>query len=288
MNQPTSELDEIRALIATIRPLGNDSGVVSQIPGWLESAQGGAAAPHIDHPRLSLFSATHGIAAGLALPPEINYDKFRGGCLDGTGRLTRLAQSINTDLRLYEMDGEDKSTNPLDEGQPALDDYDLVRCMAYGMMAVDPGLDLLALDGFGYGSSLSSRALIALYQKPPGDDLVVTRLLKLAGDRRGLDALAMIGGYEIAALAGAIIAARLAHCPVLIDAPQGLAALLTLMAENPALGDHCRLCGVAQGPVAGLNLGTPALAASEPGLTLACAIQQIRTCVILAEKPLAA
>lgn len=283
MTENTSELNEIRALIASIRPLEVQSGRgVDPVFSWLEAAQGGKSLPHIEHPRLSAFSAAHGFAAAMNLPPEIDYAKFIKGCLEGTGRLNRLSLAANTDLRLYEMDNEAPSEDVL-SGAAALDEGDLVRCMAYGMMAVEPGLDLMALAGFGHGSALSALALVAIHLEVPKDDLTVTRLVRQAPELKGLEALAKIGGYEVAAICGAIIAARLANCPVLIDDVQGLAAALVLHAENPALIDHCRLYGEPVGVVAGLSLAIPYISSPEPGVALACAIPLLRTHVILNE-----
>ena len=283
MTENTSELNEIRALIASIRPLEVRSGRgVDPVFSWLEAAQGGKALPHIEHPRLSLFSSANGFAAAMNLPSDIDYGKFIRGCLEGTGRLNRLALAANTDLRLYEMDNEAPSEDAL-AGAAALDEGDLVRCMAYGMMAVEPGLDLIALTGFGHGSTLSAHALIAIHREIPKDDLTVTRLVRQAPDFKGLAALAKIGGYEIAAICGAIIAARLANCSVLIDDAQGLAAALVLQAENPSLVDHCRLYGEPAGDVAGLSLQIPFIQSPEPGVAMACAISLLRTHVILNE-----
>lgn len=288
MTENSSELNEIRALIASIRPLDAPAGrQADPVSSWLEAAQGGKTLPHLDHPRLSAFSAAHGFATAMNLPADLDYGKFIKGCLEGTGRLNRLSLAANTDLRLYEMDDESGSEDAL-SGAAALDEADLVRCMAYGMMAVEPGLDLIALAGFGHGSAVSAQALIALHLETPRDDLTVTRLVRQASGLKGLEALAKIGGYEIAALCGAIIAARLAHCPVLIDDVQGLAAALVLHAENPALTDHCRLYGEPAGVVAGLSMTLPRIGSAEPGLALACAIPLLRTHLILNEKSLAA
>ena len=143
---------------------------------------------------------------------------------------------------------------------------DLVRCMAYGMMAVEPGLDLMAAGAFGHGSAVSAQALIALHEGQTPDDLSVVRLMKPATGMKGLTALTQIGGYELAALCGVIIAARLANCPVLLEGVQGYAAYLVLAHENPALAEHCRLCGETGAETAQLEISVPVISTSEPGL----------------------
>ncbi len=59
------------------------------------------------------------------------------------------------------------------------------------------------------------------------------------GIKDGLDALCCVGGREIAAIAGAILAARFARVPVILDGYVCCAAASSLFAvENTAL-DHC-------------------------------------------------
>lgn len=277
MADTSAELNEIKELIATIQGFSGQNGP-SPLLDWLAQSQGGST-PHLDHPRLCIFKASHGFATTQNLPQEMDYEKFTKDCLQGNGRLNRLALLANTDLRLYEMDPEDAS----DAEGDALTSADLVRSMAYGMMAVEPGLDLMAAGAFGHGSATSAKALIALHTGHTSDDLSVARLMKAAGTSKGLSALTSIGGYELAALCGAIIAARLANCPILLEGVQGYAAYLVLASENPALADHCRLCGTSDVKDAQLELSIPVITTSEPGLNLACMIQQLRTHVILNE-----
>lgn len=48
-----------------------------------------------------------------------------------------------------------------------------------------------------------------------------------------------LGGREIAAMAGAILAARMQKVPVIIDGYVATAAAAILKAANPAALDHC-------------------------------------------------
>ena len=281
MADDTLELNEINQLIATIQPLGPNANSSSDpLLGWLAAGQRKESA-QLEHPRFCLFSANHGFAADIGLEPDINYDNYIKGCLQGTGLINRLALAANTDLRLYEMDPDARTENAL-EAEAALSIGDLVRSMAYGMMAVEPGLDLMAAGAFGHGTKQAAQALIALHLDQSSDDLSVARLVKQAKGKKGLQALAQIGGYELAALCGAIIAARLANCPVMLEGAAGYAALLVLEAENKALTDHCRLCGIdASERNWNINLSGPSVRNAEPGIALTCLIPLLRTHVIL-------
>jgi nicotinate-nucleotide--dimethylbenzimidazole phosphoribosyltransferase len=54
-----------------------------------------------------------------------------------------------------------------------------------------------------------------------------------------LEILARLGGREIAAIAGAILAARLQRVPVVLDGYVATAAAAILHALDPSLLDHC-------------------------------------------------
>ncbi|MET0427236.1 MAG: nicotinate-nucleotide--dimethylbenzimidazole phosphoribosyltransferase, partial [Microvirga sp.] len=60
-----------------------------------------------------------------------------------------------------------------------------------------------------------------------------------AGSSDPLEVLRRLGGREIAAMAGAILAARLQHIPVILDGYVAAAAAAILHAIHPATLDHC-------------------------------------------------
>jgi nicotinate-nucleotide--dimethylbenzimidazole phosphoribosyltransferase len=61
-----------------------------------------------------------------------------------------------------------------------------------------------------------------------------------------LEALRRVGGREFAAIAGAILAARMQKIPVLIDGHAAFAAAAVLHAANPAALAHCLLASIPQ------------------------------------------
>ncbi|MDR3508952.1 MAG: nicotinate-nucleotide--dimethylbenzimidazole phosphoribosyltransferase, partial [Caulobacteraceae bacterium] len=74
-----------------------------------------------------------------------------------------------------------------------------------------------------------------------------------------LELLRQLGGRESAALAGAILAARIQGVPVLLDGAPALAAAAVLHAVDPQAVIHCRLGG-------GLHDPTVARLAARLGL----------------------
>lgn len=132
---------------------------------------------------------------------------------------------------------------------PAMTRAEAVAAMAVGAAIVEDavrrGLDLLALGEMGIGNTTAAAALAAaLLDRDPADLVgrgtgldAAGMARKLAAVRRGLaanrptagdpiGALAAVGGLEIAALAGAVLAAAAARRPILLDGyVVGVAAL---------------------------------------------------------------
>src|SRR5690606_10760059 len=142
--------------------------------------------------------------------------------------------------------------------EPALDERGCAATMAFGMEAVAGGIDLACLGGVGVGSSVSAAALMAAVFGGSGADwakdeagaAIVDRALALHGANLNdpLEALRRLGGREIAALAGAILAARTEKVPVVLDGYASLAAAAVLQAAEPSAAAHCLLGHVSTEP----------------------------------------
>ncbi len=130
--------------------------------------------------------------------------------------------------------------------------------MAFGMEAVAAGTDCLGIGEMGIGNTTVAAALYAaLFGGDPahwvghgtGVDreglsrkvaAVEAALAHHAGHLDDpLQVLARLGGREIAAMAGAILAARLQRIPVVIDGYVATAAAAVLHAADPSALDHC-------------------------------------------------
>ena len=122
--------------------------------------------------------------------------------------------------------------------------------------AVAAGARCLVTGDMGIGNTTASAALIAaLTGRPPADVtgrgtgiddatfirkiLVVEAAAYRARGRRPLDVLASVGGLEIAAIAGFIVAGAAARVPVVVDGVIALAGLLAAAALAPACVDYC-------------------------------------------------
>ena len=130
--------------------------------------------------------------------------------------------------------------------------------MAYGMMAVEPGIDLLCLGEMGIANTTSAAALAhALFGGSAADwtgpgtgvegaalqrktQVVAAGMaLHRPAARDSFDILRRLGGQELAAICGAVMAARLARMPVLLDGFACTAAASVLHAADARALDHC-------------------------------------------------
>ena len=240
-------------------------GRLEDLVQWLATWQG-RHPPRIERPHAAVFAGNHGVAArGVsAYPPGVTKQMLQN-FIDGGAAVNQLCAAADADLRVYEL-ALDEPTRDFSEG-PAMPEDDCVRAIAYGMMAVDPGIDVLALGEMGIGNTTSAAALcLALYGGGAADwagrgtgidDARLAHKTALIEDavarhRPGmtdaLEVLRHLGGYELAAILGAVMAARLARVPVVLDGYACTAAGAILHALDPSGLDHCVVAHVSAEP----------------------------------------
>ncbi len=168
------------------------------------------------------------------------------------------ATLFDVDLAVHAVE-LDRPTRDIVEA-PAMDEHDFVEAFVLGMNAVDPGSDLLCVGEMGIGNTTSAAAVAhALYRGSaaewtgPGTGVdatvlatktaVVAEAVQLHNGYVAdpLDALRRLGGREMAAMAGAVLAARLGRVPVLLDGFVCTTAAAALEASAPGALDHCQV-----------------------------------------------
>jgi nicotinate-nucleotide--dimethylbenzimidazole phosphoribosyltransferase len=176
--------------------------------------------------------------------------------INGGGAVNQLSEAADADLRVYELD-LDRPTRDFTTG-PAMTEEGCARAMAYGMMAVEQGLHVICLGEMGIANTTSAAALCtALFGGEPSDwvgpgtgvdakglgrkaETIAAGLAANPGALTDpLEALRCLGGFELAAIAGAVIAARLARTPVVLDGYACTAAAAVLVRLDPRALDHC-------------------------------------------------
>ncbi|MDR1828155.1 MAG: nicotinate-nucleotide--dimethylbenzimidazole phosphoribosyltransferase [Methylobacteriaceae bacterium] len=248
--------DAVRGKEATLgKPLGS-LGRLEWFNEWLCAWQR-RYPPQLKRGMVCVFAASHGvaqhdIAAADTPSPRAMLDAYA----EGNAAVTQLCGVFGFGFRVFDL-AVDVPSGDFAFGE-ALDEKSCVATMAYGMEAVHGGLDILALGSVSTGQDLAAAAVFtALYGGPAENWLVrdsgvdadvlarraalIEQALTLHGPylQDPLQILARLGGRDIAAMAGAILAARLQHIPVIIDGYTCTAAAAVLYAIHPATLDHC-------------------------------------------------
>ena len=231
-------------------------GRLEELVHWLALWQG-RHPPAIGHPRVAVFAGNHGVASlGVSAYPAEVTEQMVQNFIAGGAAVNQLCKAADADLRVYEM-ALDRPTADFTQG-PAMTEADCATAIAYGMMAVEPGVDLLALGEMGIGNTCSAAALCcALFGGSardwvgPGTGVTGETLqrkieaveagvaLHRAETAEPFEVLRRLGGREFAAIIGAIMAARQAKVPVVLDGYACTAAAAVLHAADRHALDHC-------------------------------------------------
>lgn len=258
-NLPGPDLDAGTAALQRERQLTKPAGSLGrleELAQWLATWQGTHPA-EIRRPRVAVFAGNHGVAArGVSAFPASVTAQMVANFQTGGAAVNQLCEVADADLRVYELD-LDHPTRDFTEAA-AMDEQECCRAMAYGMMAVETGIQLLALGEMGIGNSTAAAAICAALFGGAAADWVgrgtgvdgegLSR--KIAAVEAGLaanpqakddpfEALRRLGGYELAAIAGAILAARMARVPVVLDGFACTAAAAVLFKADRRALDHC-------------------------------------------------
>jgi nicotinate-nucleotide--dimethylbenzimidazole phosphoribosyltransferase len=195
----------------------------------------GDARPQIESPQVIVFAGNHGITAqGVsAFPAEVT-EQMVANFQHGGAAINQLAKAAGARMDVVALD-LDRPTADFTKA-PAMTENECLSALKTGWNAVDPAADVLVVGEMGIGNTTSAAAICAaLYGGAAADWTgrgtgvddaglaIKTRVVtegvarQAAGARDGLDILARLGGREIAAMAGAIAAARQLRIPVILD-----------------------------------------------------------------------
>ncbi len=269
-----ASLDEIRQILTRLPGPDEDAAAkaaareaqLTKPPGalarlevlsqWMARWQG-RHPPRIERPRAAVFAGSHGVAArGVSAYPAAVTAQMVANFRAGGAAINQLCRTFDAELRVYEM-GLEQPTADFTQG-PAMADAECATAMAFGMTAVEDGLDVICLGEMGIANTTSAAALChamfggaAADWTGPGTGVegkalhaktkVVAEAVALHREALDdpLEILRRLGGRELAAIAGAIIAARMGRVPVLLDGYACTAAAAILHRIAPHLIDHC-------------------------------------------------
>ncbi|MGO4853908.1 nicotinate-nucleotide--dimethylbenzimidazole phosphoribosyltransferase [Phaeovulum sp. W22_SRMD_FR3] len=216
----------------------------------------GTERPKIVRAQAVIFAGNHGICAQGVNPfPQEVTAQMVTNFQHGGASINQLCRANGADLSVVALD-LDTPTQDFTTG-PAMSEAEVLDAMARGAAAVDRGADVLLLGEMGIGNSTIAAALATAIFGGAASDWVgpgtgsdasgmslKARVIEAGLERHAaakgnpLALLAAFGGREQAAICGAVIAARQARIPVLLDGFICTAAAAVL-AGTPGALDHC-------------------------------------------------
>jgi nicotinate-nucleotide--dimethylbenzimidazole phosphoribosyltransferase len=217
----------------------------------------GKAKPSMDNPMVAIFAGNHGVTdQGVSAFPREVTAQMVANFTAGGAAISQICQLHELNLRVFELALEMPTGDITLEA--AMDDRMCAATIAYGMEAIAGKPDVIAIGEMGIGNTTVAAAIYAALFGGTGADWVGRGTgVDDAGLQRKADAvdralarhagelddplavLARVGGREIAAMLGAIIAARAQKTPVIVDGFVATAAAAVAYAANPASIDHC-------------------------------------------------
>jgi len=213
--------------------------------------------PRADRVVVAVFAGNHGVVAqGVAAYPQAVTAQMVANFQHGGAAVNQICKAFDLGLKVFELALEQPTGDITQE--PALSEKDCAATMAYGMEAIAGGCDLLCIGEMGIGNTTIAAALAAGLFGGKGEDWVgpgtgvdaegmkrkadaVNRAVALNTGhlQDALEVLRRLGGRELAAMAGAILAARQQRIPVMIDGYVATAAAAVLYKADAAALDHC-------------------------------------------------
>ena len=131
-------------------------GRLEELAAWMAAWQD-RHPPRLRRPRVAVFAGNHGVAArGVSAYPAEVTRQMVANFVSGGAAVNQICRSVDADLRVYELSLEAPTADFV--AGPAMDDAECARAMAYGMMAVEQGIDLIALGEMGIANTTSASA----------------------------------------------------------------------------------------------------------------------------------
>ncbi|MBS8258878.1 nicotinate-nucleotide--dimethylbenzimidazole phosphoribosyltransferase [Roseibium polysiphoniae] len=250
-----SALAAVRARDAQLTKPAGSLGRLEEIAEWL-AAWSGNEKPKVTRPLVAIFATAHGVAdQGVsAFPSSVNRQMVENFAAGGAA-INQICRSNDVGLKVFDLAVE--MPTPSITQEDAMDEAHCAATMAYGMEALAGGIDLICLGEMGIGNTTVAAAVLnglfggsaedwigrgtgvddeGLARKRAAVEAAVARL---NGEKDPLEVLRRVGGREIAAMVGLIIAARLQRVPLIIDGFVTTAAAAVVYAMDPSGLDHC-------------------------------------------------
>jgi nicotinate-nucleotide--dimethylbenzimidazole phosphoribosyltransferase len=249
-------VDAVRQHDAQLTKPPGSLGRMEELVEWLARWQG-KARPTLDNPMVAIFAGNHGVTdQGVSAFPREVTAQMVANFTAGGAAISQICALHELNLRVFELALELPTGDITRE--PAMDDKMCAATIAYGMEAIAGKPDVLAIGEMGIGNTTVAAAIFAALFGGTGADWVgrgtgvddaglvrkadaVDQALATHAGELGdpLAVLARLGGREIAAILGALVAARHQKIPVLVDGFVATAATAVAHAVHPEAIEHC-------------------------------------------------
>jgi nicotinate-nucleotide--dimethylbenzimidazole phosphoribosyltransferase len=231
-------------------------GKLENISEWMAAWQG-QHPPKAERVVVAVFAGNHGVVAqNVAAYPQAVTAQMVANFQSGGAAVNQICKTFDLGLKVFELALEQPTEDITQTA--AMTEKDCAATFAYGMEAIAGGCDLLCIGEMGIGNTTIAAAIAhGLFGGKPedwvgpgtgvdGEGLMrkanaVARAIALHKDHLNdpLEVLRRLGGREFAAMAGAMMAARMERVPVLIDGYVATAAAAILYAMDKSALDHC-------------------------------------------------
>ena len=271
MQAPFSTISGFRDLLAAASGPDEDSikaaqgrnGQLTKPPGALGRLEDlavwyagwrGDARPQITSPQVIIFAGNHGVCAqGVSAFPSEVTAQMVANFEHGGAAINQLSKAFGAKMDVYPLELDTPTADFTTA--PAMTEGEFIAALQTGWTAVDETADLLVTGEMGIGNTTSAAAVAAAVLGGIASDWtgrgtgvddqglarktdVVARGVALHATTDPLEALRCLGGRELAAMAGAIAAARHHRIPVILDGFICCAAAASLAKAVDGALDH--------------------------------------------------
>jgi nicotinate-nucleotide--dimethylbenzimidazole phosphoribosyltransferase len=214
--------------------------------------------PKLERVSVLVFAGNHGVTShGVSAYPQAVTQQMVANFTSGGAAINQIARLAGAELTVVPIELERPTADFTLE--PAMGTAEFLAAIDAGYGAVSPDADLVALGEMGIGNTTAAAALCTAIlgggaarwvgRGTGVDDAGLQRkcaVIEAAMHRHRavlsdpLAVAAALGGRELAAIAGATLAARSYQVPVLLDGFVTTAAVLPLARLDAGFLDHCR------------------------------------------------
>ena len=214
--------------------------------------------PLLDRITIAVFAGNHGVAArGVSAYPQAVTKQMVANFASGGAAINQIAKLAGADLKVVGIE-LDRPTRDFTVAA-AMDADEFLSAVDIGYRTVPSDGDLLVVGEMGIANTTAAATLCAALlgggatrwagRGTGVDDSGLARKHAAIETALGchhavlrdpLGVAAALGGRELAAIAGAVLAARCNRIPVLLDGFVATAAVVPLTRLDAGILDHCR------------------------------------------------